>query len=168
MANTPNVREIQAQSSQSTVADLASNRSTVNPWSTSQTSEAPSKGLTARADDQNPSPKSYENCHLSDADSAQDLAGIGSWADSTTECLESVREVEDILNGELELSLRVCEMLPRCVCIRVCVYIFIRQSLSSFSFCLLSLPFDSFVSVPKIWEMLGCRITTKLKPRLVR
>ncbi|BCR90752.1 uncharacterized protein ACHE_60638A [Aspergillus chevalieri] len=104
MANTPNARETQAQSSQSTVADLASNRSTVNPSSTSLTSEAPSKGLTARADDQTSSPKSYENCHLSAADRAQELARIGSWVAFTTECLESVREVEDILSGELELS----------------------------------------------------------------
>lgn len=47
---------------------------------------------------------SYENCHLSDADRAQELARIGSWVAFTTECLESVREVEDILSGELELS----------------------------------------------------------------
>ena len=47
---------------------------------------------------------SYGNYHLPHAGHAQDLVGIGSWADHTTECLEIVREIDDILSGKLELN----------------------------------------------------------------
>lgn len=57
MANRTPVGKSQAQASQPTVADLASKNSTDNPLSTGQTSEAPSKGLTAPAGDQSSSLK---------------------------------------------------------------------------------------------------------------
>ncbi|OJJ88811.1 uncharacterized protein ASPGLDRAFT_54791 [Aspergillus glaucus CBS 516.65] len=99
MTSTHSVREVQGQSSQPAVADLASNKSTANPLSTGQTSEAPSKGLTAPASDQSSSLKNYEDFRLSDAERAQDLAGIGSWADSTPDLLERISGAEDMLNA---------------------------------------------------------------------